>query len=572
MHISSQESRPTRNKRAPQRLNDYISFLANASKVTVEQIEHMDTDDIDTLFADDAPASFEDIVNWSDSEEWYQATNAENNSIAQHEVFEIVDKLPEGRTALKAKYIYKVKFDANKTIKRKARLVIKGYSQIKGIDFNKVYAPVVSKSSLRLLLSTAAVHDFDIHQLDIKTAFLNGTLEENIYMYSIPGMPYPPGTLLKLNKALYGLKQAPRVFNQELDRFIETHGFRRSVIDKGVYIKETDCSTIYLAVYVDDILIIGNDKNFITEFKAELNERFKIDDLGEAKLILGIEIIRDRAKRLIHVNQERYINNLAKKYRAKEVVDKYKVPMFKQSYNSVFEPNDGAVRIFENNSLYRSLLGAILYLNVCTRPDISFAVSVLASFCTSPRQMHWNALLDLLNYVKNTKATSITYGKVTTESRDKLEIYADADFAAKANKRKSRTGFVIYFNGGAIIWKSCLQRIVSDSTSEAELYAMFEATRYGFQVKELLKELNMPQQQIKCYEDNSGCVDWIVTQRHSSTMRAIETKYYRLQQECDSAIFEIVKIPTTKQKADIMTKQMDYSVFRTQFRMLYNIS
>ena len=223
----SSPSRPIRTKKSPQHLNDYITFLADSNHLTVEQLEYLDIDSIDTFLADDAPVSYTDIAHWPDSEEWYQATNAENESIAEHNVFQVVDNLPEGRTALKAKYIYKVKYDANKKLKRKARLVIKGYSQIKGVDFNKVFAPVVNKSSLRILLSIAAVKDLDIHQLDIKTAFLNGTLEEEIYMLAIPGMPYPEGTILKLLKALYGLKQAPRVFNIELNNFVIKHGFQK---------------------------------------------------------------------------------------------------------------------------------------------------------------------------------------------------------------------------------------------------------------------------------------------------------------------------------------------------------
>ena len=382
-------------------------------------------------------------------------------------------------------------------------------------------------------------------------------------------MGYPEGTLLKLNKSLYGLKQAPRVWNDKLHAFMISQGFSRCSIDRGVYQIKTTSGPVYVAIYVDDILIFGNDKEFIDSFKQNIGQTFSIEDIGEAKLVLGIEIKRDRACKLIHLSQDRYIDKLVAKYRTNQ--SGCDVPISKQTYNATVESSSGYAKQLADVTQYRSLLGAILYLNVCTRPDISFAVSVLASFCTCAKKMHWNALKDLLSYIRNSKSTCLTYGKLYSEEKHKLYIYADADFGSKINHRRSRTGYVIYFNGGAIAWKSNLQNLVATCTSEAELYAMFDATQHGFQLKELLGEIGYAQFKIKCFEDNTGCVDWIVNQRQSSRMRGIETKFYWLRDMNDRELFDFIKINTVFQKADVLTKQMELGAFKNQYIMLYNI-
>jgi hypothetical protein len=529
-----------------------------------------DFDAVGYDLTDDAPSSYSDILNWADSDKWQMATDDENSSLDHHNVFEVVEQLPADRKALKARYVYKLKSNG----KYKARLVIKGYLQVKGVDFDKVYAPVVSKVSLRLLLAIAAVEDLHIYQLDVKTAFLHGTLKEEIYMEATAGMRYPPGTILRLLKSLYGLRQAPRVWHEEIRAFILNQGFRQSVIDRGVFIYvSVGGSHVYLAIYVDDILIFGIDTDFINIFKSNLAKRFNIDDLGEAKHILGMEIHRDRSKKLIWLSQRSYLRTVFTKYRAKVNTSNYLVPLSKSSYKTVVSVNDGAAQLIEESVPYRELLGALLYANVCTRPEISFAVSTLASFTAKSRKMHYNALREVLNYVKQTEDMAIVFGNVDSADKNKLLTYADADFAAKHNKRRSRTGYVIYLNGAPIAWKSKLQTLTATSTSEAELYAMFDATQHALQLRELLGELGHSQDILTNFEDNSGCVDWITNQSSSSSrMRGIETKYYRLQELAERSEVNFVKIPTSLQKADIFTKQMDLREFSILVKMLYNIN
>ena len=225
-------------------------------------------------------------------------------------MFKVVLQVPHGKNIIKARYIFKRKSDG----RYKARLVAKGYSQIIGVDYNEVFALVIGKINLRLLLSLAAAEDWGIYQMDVKTAFLHGSLDEDIYMEATEGMPYPKGTILKLKKSLYGLKQAPRQWNKSLDEFIRSHGFKRCHIDRSVYIRGSGSSATIIAVYVDDILIFGHDHELITNFKTDLNVKFKIEDLGQVKNILGMEVERNRENRTLKLTQRKYIEKLLTKF------------------------------------------------------------------------------------------------------------------------------------------------------------------------------------------------------------------------------------------------------------------
>ena len=249
------------------------------------------------------------------------------------------------------------------------------------------------------------------------------------------------------------------------------------------------------------------------------------------------------------------------------------VPITKAAYTEVVDirAKRSASVLDKKEYPFRSLIGGLLCANICSRPDISFALSTLASHNSDPRLMHWNALVDLLRYLRDSQENKITYGKLSaTETKNVMSVYADADFAMDPIGRKSRTGYVIFLNGGAIAWNSSLQSTVAQSTSEAELYAMVEAVNAAMQLKHLLEELGFPQGSLQCHEDNTGCIDWIVNQRASSRMKHVEIKYHVLRELHEKSLCEFHHIDTKSQRADFATKQMDYAVFNPQMHMLFN--
>ena len=555
-------------KRPKRKTKPIIRFINLVSDVDPDQepphIE-LEPDDIDMLLQDfdsspQTPKSFEDIQNWEDKEQWYHSVKDENKSLADRNVFRQIDptSLPHGTNIVKCRYILKRKSNG----RYKARLVAKGFSQKYGVDYNKTFAPVVSKV---ILLSLAAYHDWEIHQLDVKTAFLYGELKEHIYVEAPVGLGYPPGTILKLNKSLYGLKQAPREWNAAIHKWLTSQGWTRLATDRGVYIHKIGSITHYLALYVDDMLIFGPDINLIQKFKTEINKKFQIDDMGDVSTILGMEVIRDRQNHSLKLSQKKYLEATAKKFRVPANKEgKGIVPVSRATLHSTFDSDSSSVQPLPPNIPYRSLLGSILYANTCTRPDISFGTSLFGSYNTDTKLAHWRGLQHLLKYVDETKDLAIEYGGLHVEQPNQITVYADADFACKYSpKRKSRSGYILYLNNGPILWHSSFQTKVAQSTSESELYSMFDAVQEAKWVKNFLFELGFQQDTITCYEDNTGCIDWIERPRSSTRMKALELKYYGIRDDNvdEGGDFRFIHIPTADQRADMLTKQMDPSPF-----------
>lgn len=525
------------------------AFIENEDDYSLEDLLlHVGEEDIE-LVDNDAPSTFKKIYGRSDADSWMQAIESENLSIASHDVFQRVDKLPPGKSTIKVKYIFKRKDNG----RYKARLVAMGYSQIPGLDFNETYAPVVSKQSIRTLFALASVENWNIFQMDVKTAFLHAPLQEDIFAEACDGMQFPKGSILKLMKSLYGLKQAPREWYLQLSKFIIDQGYTKSKVDAGVYFKGSGVNKIIISVYVDDILIFGGDyvTPEILELKAKLDAEFKLDDLGMVKNILGMEVQRER--NMVYLSQNKYLNKQLLKFQVPLTPQRRKaVPITKAAYAEVVDirAKRSASVLDKKEYPFRSLIGSLLYANICTRPDISFTLSTLASHNSDPRLMHWNALVDLLRYLRDSQENKIVYGKLsTTETKNVLSVYADADFAMDTVGRKSRTGYVIFLNGGAIAWNSSLQSTVAQSTSEAELYAMVEAVNSAMQLKHFLEEIGFPQGTLQCYEDNTGCIDWVVNQRASSRMKHIEVKYHVLRELREKSLCKFEHIETKLQKS-----------------------
>jgi hypothetical protein len=385
------------------------------------------------------------------------------------------------------------------------------------------------------------------------------------------GAGYPPGTVLKLNKSLYGLKQAPRQWNKALHSWLLSQGFSKSLIDPGIYMRGTGVNAVFLAVYVDDLLIFGHDLNYISEFKLRLNQKFTIKDFGEVKNILGMCVTRDRQNRTLRLDQTDYIRKLVAKYRLSpdRTYSQRPIPISKATVRSPVDPSAPSI---EGTYPFRSVIGALLYANMCTRPDISYAVSSLASHNSNPKKVHWLAAMELLKYISDTQDLAITYGGSRVGPRHQVEVYADANFSKVPAARRSRSGYVIYLNGGPIAWNSSSQKTIAMSTTESEMYAMYDAVNQALWFKEFLGEIGFTQDTITCHEDNSGLLDWINNQKNSSRMKSIDLKYYKLREFKELHICNFVHVPTELQRADIFTKQLDFPTFIQQIYLLFNIS
>ncbi|KAG7553078.1 Zinc finger CCHC-type superfamily [Arabidopsis thaliana x Arabidopsis arenosa] len=351
------------------------------------------------------PESFDEALEDEHKDEWHDAMGDEMDSFAENHTFELV-KLPKGKKALLNKWVYKIKHDETSLSPRyKARLVVKGYGQKKGIDYDEIFSPVVKMSSIRVVLGLAASLDLEVEQMDVKTAFLHGDLEEEIYMVQPEGFMKKgkEDLVCRLKKSLYGLKQAPRQWYKKFESVMGEHGYKKTTSDHCVFVQmfgEDDF--IVLLLYVDDMLIVGKNLSRIQELKNQLGKSFAMKDLGPAKQILGMRIVRDRGEKLIYLSQERYIEKVLQRFHMdnSKVVSTPLATHFRlnsqQSPKTKLEKEDMA------RVSYASAVGSLMYAMVCTRPDIAHAVGTVSRFLSNPGREHWNAVKWILRYLRGT--------------------------------------------------------------------------------------------------------------------------------------------------------------------------
>ena len=416
----------------------------------------------------DEPSSIQEALTSKYSEQWKAAVDSEYQSLMENKTWELVE-LPVDRKAIGCKWVFKVKYGEQGEVERfRGRLVAKGYSQKYGIDYDEMFSPVVRFNSIRALLAYAVQKRMLIHQMDVVTAFLNGELEEEIYMQQPEGYVESGNENLvcKLKKSIYGLKQSPRCWNQAFRKLMESLDFKQCQADPRIFIKgsEADKLTI-IAVYVDDLIIITSTEEEMNQIKVSLNKHFKMKDMGSLHFCLGVHI--KQSEEGLQLCQKRYIEKLLQRYGL-------------QDANAVSTPVDLNVKLVADDGhskpvdkvRYQSMVGSLLYAAVATRPDISQAVRVLSKFNSAPTEAHLAAAKRVLRYLKGTMNLSLQYKQ--TENSD-IVGFSDADWASDMDNRHSTTGNVFMLAGGAICWLSQKQSAVALSTAESEYIALSSA-------------------------------------------------------------------------------------------------
>ncbi|KAG5549867.1 hypothetical protein RHGRI_014986 [Rhododendron griersonianum] len=401
-------------------------------------------DEFVTVTEQGEPESYQEALEHDKKGEWAKAMEDEMKSLLENRTYDLV-KLPKGKKALKNKWVYRLKHDGE-NLRYKARLVVKGFGQKKGIDFDEIFSPVVKMSSIRVVLGMAASLNLEVEQLDVKTAFLHGDLEEEIYMEQPEGFKEKgkENLVCKLKKSLYGLKQAPRQWYKKFDSFMVDHGYSRTTSDHCVFVKKfPDGNFIILLLYVDDMLIVGQDSMKINELKLELSKSFAMKNLGPAKQILGMKITRDRKKGLIWLSQESYVEKILERFnmsKAKPV----SCPLanhFKLSSKQC--PTSEKDKAEMEKFPYASAVGSLMYAMVCTRPNLAHAVGVVSRFLSNPGKEHWAAVKWILRYLRGTSRVCLCFGN----GKAVLDGFTDADMAGDVDSRKSTSGYLMTFAG-----------------------------------------------------------------------------------------------------------------------------
>ena len=508
------------------------------------------------------PWTYNEALQDKDAESWQKAMMSEMESMDSNQVWELVEP-PNGVKAIGCKWVYKRKRGSDGKVQTlKARLVAKGYTQKEGIDYEETFSPVAMLKSIRILLSIAANLDYEIWQMDVKTAFLNGSLEETIYMKQPEGFieKSQEHLVCKLKKSIYGLKQASRSWNIHFDQVVQSYGFDQCPNESCVYKKCEGNAVVFLVLYVDDILLIGNNVKVLSTVRVWLSKQFEMKDLGEAGHILGIKVIRDRKKRMLALSQEAYIDTLINRFSMQN--SKKGFLPFRHGVVLSQEQCPKTPKEIESMKAvpYASAVGSLMYAMLCTRPDICFAVGMVSRYQSNPGQEHWTAVKNILKYLKRTKEYMLVY-----KASSLLPVgYTDSDFQSDRDSRKSTSGCVFTLGGGAVIWRSVKQKCIADSTMEAEYVAASEAAKEAVWFRNFLLDLDVVpslQKTITLYCDNSGAVANSKEPRAHRTAKHIEHKYHLIRDIVKRGDVVVTKIASADNLADPFTKSLPAKTF-----------
>ncbi|KAJ9542704.1 hypothetical protein OSB04_029210 [Centaurea solstitialis] len=493
------------------------------------------------------------------NEQWQEAMKAKMQSMYDNQVWELTD-LPQHCRAVGRKWVFKKKTDMDGNVHTfKARLVAKGFTQTHGIDYDETFSPVAMLKSIRILMAISAYFNYEIWQMDVKTAFLNGKLTEDVYMEQPEGFEDPenPNKVCKLLKSIYGLKQASRSWNIHFDERIKEFGFAKSEFEPCVYTKFSGSIVTFLVLYVEDILLIGNDVPTLQSVKSWLSKCFQMKDLGEAAYILGIKIYRNRSKRLIGLSQSTYIDKILKKFE----MDESKKGFIPMQHGIVLSKTQCLVSSQDQDKMksvpYASAIGSIMYTMLCTRPDVAYSVSVTSRYQQNPGEPHWVAVKNIVKYLRRIKDMFLVFGG----SKDEISVtgYSDASFQTDRDDFRSQSGYVFTLNGGAISWKSSMQNTIADSTTEAEYIAASDATKEAVWLRNFLSDLRVVasiSRPIDIFCDNSGAVAQAKEPREHHKSRHVLRKYHLIREIIGRGDVRICKIPTDENVADPLTKPL----------------
>ncbi|GAB2268162.1 hypothetical protein Dimus_038698 [Dionaea muscipula] len=509
------------------------------------------------------PISYRQALNSIHHEKCQQAMEEELASMHKNNVWTLEDR-SEGQKPIGCKWVFKTKRDAKGNIERyKARLVAKGYNQKEGVDYNETFSPVSTKDSLRIFMALVAHFNLELHQMDVKTAFLNGDLHEEIYMLQPDGFIEDDNKVCRLRKSIYGLKQASRQWYLKFNEVITSFGFLENTLDECIYMKISGSAFILLILYVDDILLASSNVLLLKDTKSLLSNQFDMKDMGEAHYVLGIEIIRDRQKCMLGLSQKGYIDRILQRF-GMQGCKGGSSPMSKgDSLHKGQCPKNLLEKKNMENIPYARLVGSLMYAQVCTRPDISFAVSMLSRYQSNAGHEHWVAGKKVLRYLKQTRDHMLVYRKL--EDRElKIEGYADASYKQDLDDLKSCSGYVFMLAGGAVSWKTAKQTLTATSTFQAEYIAVFEATGHGLWLRNFaakLKLIESVERPLVIYCDNASAVFFSKNNRRSSHSKNIDVKYFSVRESVRDGEIEVVKIGTQDQLADPFTKALPVSSF-----------
>lgn len=487
------------------------------------------------------PQTVEEVLTSSQAAEWKRAMDEEYSSLMKNKTWSLTE-LPPGKKALPCKWVFKIKTDQNGNVTRyKARLVIKGYAQRKGTDYEETYSPVVRYTTIRYLFALTAKYGLDIDQMDAVSAFLQGEIDTEIYM--VQPEQYKQGSkVCKLHKSIYGLKQASRLWNLKLNCVLHELGMQQSRTDPCIYYNVE--KNTFIAIWVDDLILLTSQKKTKNLLKEKLKEHFEMKDIGSTSYCLGLQITRDGGK--VMIDQEKYIKEMLARFKmsdCKPVRSPFEVGM---KFNEKKEEDELI------DCPYQQAIGSLLYLAQGTQPDISFAVNTMSRFNKDYTAAHWTAVKRIFRYLQGTKDFKLVY---TKDGNENITGYCDADWASDVRDRKSSTGYVFMLQDGAISWRSQKQQTVALSTAEAEYMSMSSAAQEALWLQQLHTELGQQKNNpLIIFCDNQSAIKLSNNYCYLPRSKHIDIRYHFLKDHVSNLDIKYCYIKGEEMVADNLTK------------------
>jgi hypothetical protein len=482
--------------------------------------------------------------------DWVLAMQEELNNFTRNEVWHLVPR--PNQNVVGTKWVFRNKQDEHGVVTRnKARLVTKGYSQVEGLDFGETYAPVARLESIRILLAYATYHGFKLYQMDVKSAFLNGPIKEEVYVEQPPGFEDSeyPNHVYKLSKALYGLKQAPRAWYECLRNFLITNGFKVGKADPTLFTKTIAKDLFVRQIYVDDIIFGSTNKSTCEEFSRIMIQKFEMSMMGELKYFLGFQVkqLQDGT----FISQTKYIQYILTKFGMKDAKP-IKTPM---GTNGHLDLDMGGKSVYQK--VYRSMIGSLLYL-CASRPDIMLFVCMCARFQADPKEVHLRAVKRIMRYLVYTPKFGLWYPKGSTFD---LIGYSDADWAGCKIDRKSTSGTCQFLGRSLVSWASKKQNSVALSTAEAEYIAADHCCAQLLWMRQTLRVYGYKLSKVPLLCDNGSAIRMADNPAEHSRTKHIDIRYHFLRDHQQRGDIEIAYVSTKEQLADIFTKPLDEKTF-----------
>ena len=513
-----------------------------------------------TITTDDEP-KLRVALKSPERKRWLKAIREEFKTLVALGTWVKVDDVPPGAKVIPTGIILKLKRDQDGLPSRfKARTVARGNCQSDDFDVYELYAPVACIEAVRILLAIAAAKGWRVDHLDIKGAFLYAPLPKSVEVYirlpKVPGVPEATGDIVKLRMSLYGLRQAPKLWYELLAKRLKGIGFRRSIVNDAVFISTRRGPPVYLLVYVDDILVVG-DGAAIQDVKERLSSLFTVTDLGACTHFLGIKI--ERSAKGMFLSQKPFaekIVELAGMTNAKPA--KYPLPLSHPLYDEKTTPSEENLTAMQGIP-FREVLGSLLFLATRTRPDLATAVSMLGKFQQEPLVKHWKAMKSVVRYLIGTTDSGLffPFGQEAT-----IEAWSDADWARDHHKRRSRSGYLVTVARCPVVWASRLQTLTAQSTTEAEFISLAHCVRELHWIRATVSELKAEQSNpTVVHQDNLGTISWTTEIQVIRKVKHIGIRYHYVRDAVDEKAIEVEYVPSSENKADGLTKVLVTSAF-----------